>query len=512
MASNQNNGSGHSYDATFSYAGGYSAGGAYSGAPAPAPQQLRRRTAVETETPIDPLNGAGHGRSQRPPSSAEVVRRLDFMFPRVDTEYTVRTERGGLASLIAYGLIALLVLAETVSWVNTNYRARSTVEHIAVDASLGKRMRVNLDITFPSLSCEDLHVDIMDVAGDSQLDVEDTLVKKRLNRRGMAMGKEEIVESNAHQQKQSKKVELLKEELPEDYCGPCYGAHASEGQCCNTCDELMEAYKAKRWRTEMVMQTAEQCIREGRDRPKRKRMRRGEGCNLKGYFMVNRVGGNFHIAMGEGVEREGRHIHTFNPDDTHNFNASHVIDHLSFGPEPESSGNGNAELTALNGVSKIVTKEYGTTGLFQYFIKVVPTIYKGVGPRKSDLETNRYFYTERFRPLMKEYFDDDDLMEPDDDDDDDERKEEGDRLTSVQAGHVGGHSHPNHHNVQKNSVLPGVFFIYEIYPFEVEISRTSVPLTHLLIRLMATVGGVFTITRWVDSLLSRREKRSSGRF
>jgi len=506
MSSYNYNNNGNSYDASFSYSGGYSAGAGsgYNAPPhaqqqPPAPQ-LRRRM-VETE--MDPLNGAGYKRSAASASSKkDVVQKLDFMFTKVDTEYTVQTERGGLASLIAYGLIALLVLAETINWINVNYK-QSTVEHIKVDTSLGKRMQVNLDISFPALHCDDLHVDIMDVAGDSQLGVEDNMTKKRLNRKGYPMGKEEIVESNAHQAKEEKKKEVMNQELPDDYCGPCYGANESDDQCCNTCDELIEAYKGKRWRTEMVMQTAEQCIREGRDKIVPKLMRRGEGCNLKGRFMVNRVGGNFHIAMGEGIERDGRHIHTFNPDDTHNFNASHIINHLSFGPEPDGDQK-NAEITQLNGVSKIVTKEYGTTGLFQYFIKIVPTTYKNAGPRKrTDIETNRYFYTERFRPLMKEYFDDDDLTRQDDD----RPPKDGGRVTSVQAGHAGGHAQHDHHNVKKNSVLPGVFFIYEIYPFEVEVSRTSVPFTHLLIRLMATVGGVFTILRWVDSLWFTRERR-----
>jgi hypothetical protein len=57
----------------------------------------------------------------------------------------------------------------------------------------------------------------------------------------------------------------------------------------------------------------------------------------------------------------------------------------------------------------------------------------------------------------------------------------------------------DHHHV-RNSILPGVFFIYEIYPFAVEVSETSVPLTHLLIRIMATIGGVFTIVKWADAL------------
>jgi hypothetical protein len=45
---------------------------------------------------------------------------------------------------------------------------KDTTEHIRVDTSLGKRMRVNVNVTFPALACEDLHVDVIDVAGDAQ--------------------------------------------------------------------------------------------------------------------------------------------------------------------------------------------------------------------------------------------------------------------------------------------------------------------------------------------------------
>jgi endoplasmic reticulum-Golgi intermediate compartment protein 3 len=559
MSTNSN-----AYDATFSYSGGYSetgsndyyansssssssnnnnntnnntatttGGGAPIGSSSPTQQQasLRRRAAEGSYATTassssnssgnfndsfhSPFNGTlptpTHYAQQRtsPKRTTNVVKKLDFMFPKVDVEYTVQTERGGITTLITYGIIAILVGAECLSWISQNYH-HSSVEHIKVDTSLGKKMQVNIDITFPSLACEDLHIDIMDVAGDSQLGIEDQMVKKRLNMKGLVLGKEETVEANKHQQIHQEKQLVLKVELPDNYCGPCYGAHQNETQCCNTCDELMEAYKTKRWRTDLLLQSAEQCIREGRDKIEPKHLRRGEGCNLQGHFMVNRVGGNFHIAMGEGIERDGRHIHTFNPEETHHFNASHVIHHLSFGPEPEYSYK-NHEVMALNGAKKIVSKEHGTTGLFQYFIKIVPTTYIGSGNTGSKtIETNRYFYTERFRPLMKEIFESDET-----DDDDSEKnvespiveKDADGKKTSVHAGHVGGHAHQDHHNVKKNALLPGVFFIYEIYPFEVEISSSSVPITHLLVRLMATIGGVYTIMRWMDSFLYARERR-----
>lgn len=35
--------------------------------------------------------------------------------------------------------------------------------------------------------------------------------------------------------------------LPANYCGSCYGAEKEPGQCCNTCQEVQEAYRSKGW-------------------------------------------------------------------------------------------------------------------------------------------------------------------------------------------------------------------------------------------------------------------------
>ena len=258
-----------------------------------------------------------------------------------------------------------------------------------------------------------------------------------------------------------------------------------------------------------------------RSKAEPKKMTKGQGCNLSGYMTVNRVSGNFHIAMGEGIERDGRHIHTYVPEDAINFNSSHIIHELSF------SGTQTDGTEPLNGATKIVTEKTGSTGLFQYFIKIVPTAYVGEGSsfptieegslpslypeveefgaandftRKRKIETNRYFFTERFMPLMTA------LLEDEHYEDDDSGK------AATDTGYTGGHHNEKHHEKQ-NSVLPGVFFIYEIYPFAMEITQNSVPFTHLLIRLMATFGGVFTLASWADSVLNERmysEGNASG--
>jgi hypothetical protein len=459
-------------------------------------------------------------------NKSSTVEKLDFMFPKVAEEFTVKTQGGGVATIAAYGLIFILVLTEITNWRGQNRLETSTP---VVDTSLGRRMRINMNITFLALACEDLHLNAIDVAGDSQIDIEDTMKKKKLHSNGLSYSQNEIeVELNKHHADQLMKQEILRKELPEDYCGPCYGAHERDGQCCNTCDDVIEAYKKKKWKTDLLQYSAEQCVREGRDHTEIKPMTKGQGCNLAGFMTVNRVAGNFHIAMGEGIERDGRHIHTYNPEDAINFNASHVIHQLGFGLEDGSQ--------PLNGATKIVTEEVGSTGLFQYFIKVVPTTYVGEGinfPHVDDVEeshaslsnpdaeeeefsggaasntkrrfeTNRYFFTERFRPLMTELLEEEDFI---DDDDSNGR-------AAADTGYTGGHHNKDHHTKQ-NAVLPGVFFIYEIYPFAMEIAMNQVPFTHLLIRLMATIGGVFTLARWLDSILegrtNPRNRGTSGR-
>ena len=53
-------------------------------------------------------------------------------------------------------------------------------------------MRVNLNITFPALHCDDLHLDVIDVAGDSQLEISDKMFKQRLNLNGSPKSQNKI--------------------------------------------------------------------------------------------------------------------------------------------------------------------------------------------------------------------------------------------------------------------------------------------------------------------------------
>jgi hypothetical protein len=49
-----------------------------------------------------------------------------------------------------------------------------------VDTSLGDKLNISLNITFHALTCLEVNVDAMDVAGDNQMHIEHAMLKQRL--------------------------------------------------------------------------------------------------------------------------------------------------------------------------------------------------------------------------------------------------------------------------------------------------------------------------------------------
>ena len=285
------------------------------------------------------------------------LKKLDI-FPKVEKDLTVKTDNGGFMTIVAYFLTIIIVLAEIYNYRSLN---NTVTQHMSVDKSLGKKMRVDLNMTFPAIHCDDVHIDIMDIAGDAHNDVEDTMKKIPLHLDGSKLTQNEIrMEVNMAHEKDREALEALDKSLAPDYCGPCYGAPPADKdeKCCNHCDDVIEAYKKMTWDYDGIKHLAEQCVREGKTKPKK--IKTGEGCQIAGFMEFGRVNGNFHIAMGEGVERNGQHIHTFLPEDLTLFNSSHIIHELRFGPvHGAGKYSEKNEQTSLEGVSKIVTEKNG---------------------------------------------------------------------------------------------------------------------------------------------------------
>lgn len=97
-----------------------------------------------------------------------------------------------------------------------HYFTPQYTEHMVVDTTIGEPVTVNLNITFHALSCFDSHLDVMNMAGENQLNVEHRMTKQRLDKFGQPIGErgfEIIGEGN-----------LNLPDLPSDYCGSCFGA------------------------------------------------------------------------------------------------------------------------------------------------------------------------------------------------------------------------------------------------------------------------------------------------
>lgn len=276
------------------------------------------------------------------------------MFPKLSEDYVQKTTSGGVVSIITYALMAILFLSEASTFVST-----VVDEHIRVDNSLGEKLRINVNVTYFALNCAEVEVVAMDVLGQHQMDAVSTH-KHRLHANGSELGGRFL----------APKPEDKLPPLPKDYCGSCFGAQDSSGspKCCNTCAELRTAYATKGWGSQDLDRTAEQCIRENKDPAKASQ--KGEGCNLEGFLEVTKVSGNFHVALGKSKSVDGRLIHEFNPSEAQTFNTSHHINHLSFGAfYPGQINPLDRKLVVHDGVDF-------ATGVSQYFIKVVPTVYK----------------------------------------------------------------------------------------------------------------------------------------
>ena len=384
----------------------------------------------------------------------ETIKALD-VYPKTHDDFKERTGSGAAVSIVSLSVIFLLVVSELRA-----YFTPVTTDHLYVDTTRGERIRINANITFPHMPCAGLNLVAMDVAGEQQIDVVRNLIKTRLSLDGHDLGKEVDGETMARKLK----------------CGTCYSreqppprGERPNQRCCNSCADVKELY------TELNQAAAKERQKEGagganadpRHAPTpssykweehtlcqheavlmdpSRLAKIHEGCNLFGFLEVNKVAGNFHVAPGKAFQSAaGQLVHEFKPFDTHTYNVSHTIHSLSFGVHYPSRVN------PLDGATAILQNG---SGVFQYFVKVVPTTYEPArGPK---IHTHQYSVTDQFKSA---------------------------------------------HDPTKGFVLPGVFFIYDISPIMVKFTEKRTSFTHFLVSLCAIVGGVFTVSGIIDSVI-----------
>mmetsp|Transcript_55690 Transcript_55690/g.120327 ORF Transcript_55690/g.120327 Transcript_55690/m.120327 type:complete len:368 (-) Transcript_55690:189-1292(-) len=278
-------------------------------------------------------------------SWASRFRNLD-VYSKVHDDYRVKTQSGGFISLVAILTMAILLFSEL-----RTYLTVEVVDHIIVDTSLGQKLAIGMNITFPRLRCDEVSVDTVDSMGENQVNVAGDLVKLNLDAMGLPTQGDVPATDGA--------------------CLSCMEA-GTEGQCCNSCQDLKDAYLDANLPYNHILDTAVQC-------------KSSVGCRVHGDVEVSKVAGNVHVALGKSTVRDGKHIHEFNIKEVNDgFNTSHEIHRLDFGDHV------NGVLSPLAGSAKIVN--HGAY-MFHYYIKLVPTLF---------LDGERAVYTHQYSVTAQE--------------------------------------------------------------------------------------------------------------
>ena len=319
--------------------------------------------------------------------SLDVYRKLppDFVKP---------TYSGAMLSIISSVIMLLLFLNEFSS-----YREIKTSSQMFIDVNRGgDKLTINVDVELTHLPCSILSIDIQDVMGSHSVNLEGNIMKYRLDKTGKAIGQEPY---------KSVKLDIVENETHghDHFAQPDY---------------------------EMV----------------KNQLKNNEGCRIKGYFLVNKVPGNFHIsshAFGPTIQRLAQ-------EGLLSMDLNHKINHLSFGNDEELRKVKHifheGVLNPLDGKVKNGNKY---KAIYEYYIKVVPTTYDDIN--------GMTYYVHQF---------------------------------TYNANETPTYEH-----------FPTLYFRYELSPVTVKYTQYKDSFLNFFIQICAILGGVFAVTGIIDAMIHK---------
>jgi endoplasmic reticulum-Golgi intermediate compartment protein 3 len=289
----------------------------------------------------------------------------------VSNEFRVYTAQGAILSIVTVIIIIYLVISEARFNFQVNLK-----ESVHVNATTSRGLELEFDITLWEVPCSKLQIDASDHLGQAQslhLDQAHHLWKHRIRRNvdgsTSLIGSKTKLEMGSTLKSEEDLVEVLYdsgklignaivEEVEELTCGSCYGA-GEEGECCNNCEDVRRAYRTRGWVLQLDSgHTIVQCKNEPNSDENEEK---GEGCNVHGVVALSTGGGNLHLAPGKEAASEGMTILEALMQSFQEWNVSHTLQKLRFGPEYP------AAKYQLDGQTRTIEDAFG---MYQYYLQV----------------------------------------------------------------------------------------------------------------------------------------------
>mmetsp|Transcript_11229 Transcript_11229/g.20499 ORF Transcript_11229/g.20499 Transcript_11229/m.20499 type:complete len:611 (-) Transcript_11229:71-1903(-) len=188
------------------------------------------------------------------------------LFPKLTADgresTAVEPPGSGLLRTAAWLLVAYLSWTELWTFLTPKVKQSFDLDmsETALDAGYQKKVRVMLNITVHGIPCIDVSLDYQDVMGSRVVDVRSTVFKTRLNSDGTVVGEVQKNDPKAATKGGPSSPSLYKG-AGNSSCGSCFGA-LPDGECCNTCNDVIYAYRVKRWALPRI-EEIEQCKSDG---------------------------------------------------------------------------------------------------------------------------------------------------------------------------------------------------------------------------------------------------------
>jgi hypothetical protein len=336
-------------------------------------------------------------------------------FPKSKPQYVTRTSGGGKWTVAMTIISFMLVWGEVSRW----WRGAES-HNFAVEKGVGHELQINLDVVV-KMHCSDIHVNVQDASGDR------------------------IVAANRLQRDPTTWAQWV------DNKGMHKLGRDSHGRVITNAGWKSLGYEEEGFGEEHVHDIVALGKKKAKWAKTPRYKGRADACRIYGSLDLNKVQGDFHItARGHGYMEVGEHL------DHSNFNFSHIVSELSYGPFYPS---------LVNPLDRTVNLASANFHKFQYYLSVVPTIYS-VGSKK--IVTNQYAVTEQSKEIS-------------------------------------------------DNGIPGIFVKYDIEPILLSVHESRDGIIAFLIKIINVVSGVlvaghwgFTLSDWVREVMGKRRRSNGG--